>query len=156
MKFKFAIIIILTYLLIGCNKSVIEPTAAEAISGTYEAKTYQAFDDELTYPINSQTIRIQIDAVSKDTVKVQVNSSINGFYSPGDTAIYPKVFVKETVGSNLQYRKSYQIFLAPPINNGTAENSISFEPDYDNKASYIYSPPGYTLGAVETILVRIK
>ena len=114
MKFKFAIIIFLTYSLIGCKKSVIEPTAAEAISGTYEAKTYHAFDDELTYPINSQTIRIQIDAVSKDTVRVQVNSSINGFYSPGESAIYPKVFVKETVGSNLQYRKSYQIFLAPP------------------------------------------
>uniref|UniRef100_UPI002613B398 hypothetical protein n=1 Tax=Hydrotalea sp. TaxID=2881279 RepID=UPI002613B398 len=85
MKSKLVYLIFLTYGFVSCGKSVEEVTPAQAISGTFLAKTYNDVVSPLmTYPINGKTITLQINPVSRDTVQVKVLSTKNGFYSPGD------------------------------------------------------------------------
>lgn len=155
MKLKLLAAVLLIIGSVSCKKAVEEPTPAEAISGVYEAKTYNGVVIPLmTYPINGQTITLRILPVSKDTVRVEVNSTSNGFYSPGAATIYPKVFVKESNCNTCQYTRIYTIALAPPVNQGTSENSIWFDPK--NNAYYTFIPPNYTTGAVQTVFVKTE
>lgn len=141
--------------LLSCNKITIENIpAARAVSGVFIAKTYQSFGSPIPYPINGQTIQLQIDPVAKDTVRVQVNSTQNGFYSPGELAVYPKVYVQEKPCSNCAGVKLYTLNLAPPVDAGTLENSIWL--DAQRNAYYTYIPPGYNKGAVQTVFVKMK
>jgi hypothetical protein len=153
MKFRFIFLLFLTYVFVGCEKSVDEPTPAQAVSGTFLAKTWNGVAlGSMAYPINGETITVQIDPVSRDSVQVKIISTQNGFYSPGASAIYSKVYVKEINCTTCQYRRSYTLTLAPPTNAGTAENTISFDPN--GNAYYTYIPPGLTNGAVQTVLVK--
>jgi hypothetical protein len=106
----------------------------------------------MAYPINGETITVQIDPVSRDSVQVKIISTQNGFYSPGASAIYSKVYVKEINCTSCQFRRSYTLTLAPPTHSGTAENTIWFDPT--SNAYYTYIPPGYTKGAVQTVFVK--
>jgi len=147
----------LSAILLGCNKSAVQPlTAAQAISGSYTAATYQSFGISKAYPINGQTIQIQISPVAADSVMVKVFSTVNGFYSPGTASTYPSVFVKTLNCISCQFSQFYSVCLSAPIDPGTLENTIVLQPAYDNKASYYYIPPNYDKGAVETILTRIN
>jgi hypothetical protein len=78
---------------------------------------------------------------------VNVNSSYNGFYSPGNSAYYPRVRVLPTILSG-----AYYITLAPPLDSGSGENTISF--DLVKKGYYIYVPPSYKQGAVQSIFIK--
>ncbi len=141
--------------LLSCNKITIENIpAAQAVSGIFAAKTYQSFGSPIPYPINGQTIQLQIDPVAKDTVRVQVNSTQNGIYSPGEFAVYPKVYVQEKPCTNCGGVILYTLSLAPPLDAGTLENSIWF--DAQRNAYYTYIPPGYNKGAVQTVFVKLK
>jgi hypothetical protein len=151
-KVKLLIVLVFAFGLLSCKKTSVEASPGQAISGTYEAKTYDSFGQVMNYPLNAQTMSIQITAVSKDSARVEVNSTTNGYYSPGDAAVYPKVMVTETICANCQYCKTYKISFAPPVDPGTLENSIWFDPQYN--AYYTYIPPGYTKGAVQTVLVK--
>ena len=152
---KFASLLLLAILCLGCRKSVVELTPAQQVSGAYEAKTYNdVFSPLMTYPINGKTITLQIEPVSRDSALVKVLSTKNGFYSPGDSAIYPKVYVKEINCTSCQYHRTYTLTLAPPISPGTMENTIWFDPN--NNAYYTYIPPDYTKGEVQTVFVKIK
>jgi hypothetical protein len=152
MKCKPIAGVLLTIGLISCRKNMDEHSAALTISGIYEAKTYQSFGNVITYPINGQTISLQINPVSKDSVRVQINSTFNGFYSPGNAAIYPEVYVEESICSNCQHYSIYEISLAPQVHPGTLENTIWVDPD--NNAYYTYIPPNDNAGAVQTIFVK--
>ena len=155
MRHKIIFLIFLTYGFVSCGKSVEELTPAQAVSGTFLAKKYDDIVSPLmTYPINGKTITLQIDPVTRDSVLVKVLSTQNGFYSPGDSAIYSKVYVKEINCTSCQYHRTYTLTLAPPTFPGTADNTIWFDPN--NNAYYTYIPPGYTKGGVQTVFVKIN
>ena len=154
MKFKL-IVLILILIQFCCKKTTNNPASAQIISGRYQANTYNnGGSPNILYPINGQTITLQIDPVSDDSVSVQVNSTINGSYSPGGNAVYPNTAVHETICSNCQYDKTYSISLGSQLNPGTLENTIWFDPN--NNAYYTYIPPNYTKGTVQTIFVKTK
>jgi hypothetical protein len=155
MKPKVVFLILFTYGFVSCRKSVGELTPAQAVSGTFLAKTYNDIVSPLmTYPINGKTIKLQINPVSTDSVRVQVFSTQNGYYSPGDSTIYSKAFVKSINCLSCQYPRTYTITLAPPTSTGTADNTIWF--DLNNNAYYTYIPPGYTKGDVQTVFVKMN
>ncbi|HEY4876871.1 MAG TPA: hypothetical protein VIH86_14930 [Puia sp.] len=153
MRLKIAFLFYIGVMLISCNKTAVISSPAQAISGKYEAKTYNdVFSALVYYPINGQTMSLQIDPISKDSVRVEVNSTVNGFYSPGNSKIYPSVFVVKKVNANEQFDGMFIIALAPSVDPGTLENSIWF--DSQNNAYYTFIPPNYTKGAIQTMFVR--
>jgi hypothetical protein len=153
MKSKLIFLVFLTYGFVSCGKSAEEVTPAQAVSGNFLAKTFDGVALPLmAYPINGKTIKLEINPVSRDTVEVKVFSTQNGFYSPGDSAMYSKVYVKEIDCKSCQYHRTYTLALAPPTFPGTADNTIWFDPN--NNAYYTYIPSGYTKGAVQTRFVK--
>ena len=153
MKLRSIFLIFLIYISASCGKSVAELTPAKAVSGSFLSKTWDGIAlGTRAYPINGKTITVQIDPVSRDSVQVKVISTQNDIYSPGDSAIYSKVYVKEINCTSCQYPRSYTLTLAPPTHPGTAENTIWFDPT--SNAYYTYIPPGYTKGAVQTVFVK--
>jgi hypothetical protein len=153
MKSKYILIILISVGLISCRKSSEFESPSQAIAGDYEAETYNNGTSPLiNYPINGETMRLQIQLISKDSVSVNVSSSVNGFYSPGSSALYPSVFVAKKTDGNGQFAGLFMISLAPPIHAGTLENSIWF--DQENNAYYTFVPPNYTKGAVQAIFTK--
>jgi hypothetical protein len=147
MKLNIVIIMLLSLSTNSCNKNTNNRSPAQAISGSYISYSYQGIDSTIFYPINGQNISLEIREVSNDTVQVNVNSSYNGFYSPGNSSYYPRLHVLST-----SLPGAYYITLAPPLDSGSGENTISF--DLMNKAYYIYVPPNYKKGAVQSIFVK--
>lgn len=147
-------VIILAISLLNCKKTEVEVTPAKQISGIFEAKTYDnGFNSRLmNYPINGQSLKIDIKYVSQDTVSVHLISTVNGFYSPGIDTTFSKVYVVEDMNPNRQQPKIFRLKLAPPVNISTLENSIWF--DSNLNAYYSYIPPNYKLGAVQTVFAK--
>ena len=147
-------ILILAIILLNCKKTEVEVTPAKQISGVYEAKTYDdGFNSKLmNYPINGQSIKLDIKFVSQDTVSVHLISTINGFYSPGIDTTFSKVYVVQDINPIRQQSKIFRLKLSSPVNPLTLENSIWF--DSNLNAYYTFIPPKYKLGAVQTILAK--
>jgi hypothetical protein len=149
-KFLAAVLLIASF---SCTKTEDMPTPAEAISGLYKAAAYYDIEAiEIKYPINGQTIELRISPVSADKVRVEVNSTVNGFYSPGAAAVYPEVAVTEITCNQCPYGKAFRLQLTPPVNAGTPANTIWFNPEY--KAYYSYIPPNFPRGSVQISFVR--
>jgi hypothetical protein len=159
MKFKLlaAVLLIASF---SCQKTADElpvtpPTLAEAISGSYTASTHNVFSEITAYPINGQTIKLLISAVSTDKVRVEIHSAPNGVYSPGSVLVYPEVTVKQREGACNTCTPGLPVFqldMAPPTHAGSLENAIWF--DHAGRAYYTYIPPNYTKGAVQTTFLR--
>lgn len=156
MKTKLTLMVLLASQFLTCQKSNEEPlkSLAETISGTYEATSHESFGKSLSYPINGKTISLQIEAVTKDTVRIVVNSISNDIYSPGETKVYPKVAVSKSTCSACSDPVTYRVSLGLPVNQGTLENVIWF--DANKRAFYTYIPPNYTKGAVQTAFTKIN
>jgi hypothetical protein len=135
----------------ACNKTNHKLSSSEAISGTYTAQTYVGIDGNMQYPINGQTLTMQVTPVSADSVQVHISSTPNGFFSPGASSDYNKLYVTPKICTNCQ-SSTYTIALAPVIDPNSSENTIVF--DKYSKAYYVYTPASYTKGEVETIFIR--
>lgn len=147
------------FLSVACKKSGPTLTPAQAIEGRYTAFKYIGIES-LYYPINGKTITMQIDAIGQNSVRLQMRSVENGFYSPGDTVIDLHLLVQK-----LPY-SSYQVTLGDPVDSGTDENTIEFNDSWNRYLGvdpgylgyYIYVPPGFKQGegAVETIFTKTQ
>ena len=145
--------------LAACNKNGTTLTPAQAIEGSYTAYKHHRFDSVTSYPVNGRTITMQIDAIGEDSVRLQIRSVQNGFYSPGDTVIDRHLFVQKMF-------TGYQVSLGDPVDAGTAENSIRFDASFDRYFGvylyngyygyYVYVPPGYKQGAVQTLFKKMQ
>jgi hypothetical protein len=143
----------------ACKKNGATITPAQAIQGSYTAYKYLRFDSVINYLINGKTITMQIDATGDDSVRLQMRSVQNGFYSPGDTVIDRHLYVQKT-----QY--TYLVTLGDPVDSGTGENTIVFDDSYSSRiliypnngycGYYVYVPPSYKQGAVETIFIKMQ
>jgi len=140
------------FVLISCKKSSVNRSASDAIQGSYTANIYTNGRIILTYPINGKTFMMKIVHISEDSVEVTINSTANGFYSPGDTVINLKTAVETISCRSCQYPVTYQFALGALRLPGTLENVIWFDPS--NNAYYTYVPKGYTQGAVQTIMTK--
>jgi hypothetical protein len=163
---KSVIISALAYIIVlaACQKNVATITPAEAIEGSYTAYKYEgvAADTATSYPINGKTITMQIDAIGEDSVRIQMRSVQNGFFSPGDTVIDRHVLVQKIL---LAYN-AYRILLGDPGDSLTAGNSIEFDNSFDRFFNvypyngyygyYVYTTPGYPQFAVETLFKKIQ
>ena len=148
-----------TIFLAACKKSGVTLTPAKAIEGSYTAYKHVRFDSVTSYPINGKTITLQIDAIGEDSVRLQIRSVRNGFFSPGDTVIDRHLFVQKMF-------TGYQVSLGDPVDSGTAENSIGFDGSSDRfygvylnngyYGYYVYVPPGYKQGAVQTLFKKMQ
>ncbi len=126
---------------------VLAPDAAKVIAGTYTANKYVSFDTK-SFPINGKTITLQIDRVAPDTVRVKVQAPANGIYSPAKDTTYNKVYVLtkpqgyyltlETNTTQPNNQLGSELVIAPLVAPATSPNW----------ASYVFVPPGYTLGRV--------
>jgi hypothetical protein len=143
-----------------CKKNGTTITSAQAIEGSYIAYKYLRFDSVINYQTNGKTITMQIDAIGEDSVRLQMRSVQNGFYSPGDTVIDRHIYVQKTKYSG------YLVTLGDPVDPGTSENTIVFDDSYSSRYQlysyngyygyYIYVPPGYKQGAVQTIFTKMQ
>lgn len=149
-----------TIFLAACKKNGVTLTPAQAIEGSYTAYKHLRFDSVTSYPINGKTITMQIDAIGEDSVRLQIRSVQNGFFSPGDTVIDRHLFVQK-VQSN-----AYQVWLGHPEEPTTADNSIWFDDSYNGfypiyagtgfYGYYTYVPTGYKQGAVQTAFKKMQ
>jgi len=149
-----------TIFLAACNKNGATLTPAQTIEGSYTAYKYLRFDSVINYPVDGKTITMQIDAIGEDSVRLQIRSTQNGFYSPGDTVIDHHLLVQK-----LPY-SGYEVSLGDPVDSGTGENTIGFDNSYNRYYGvdpyssylgyYIYVPPAYKQGAVETLFKKIQ
>jgi hypothetical protein len=161
---KSAIISALFFLVIftACKKNGATITPAQAIEGNYTAyKYYSGIDQYLySYPINGKTMTMQIDAIGNDSVRLQMRSVQNGFFSLGDTVIDRHLFVQK-----LPYG-GYIVLVGEPVDSGSNENSISFDDTYNRLYQlypyngyygyFIFAPPDYHKGGVQTIFKKIQ
>ena len=146
--------------LAACKKNGATLTPAQAIEGSYTAYKYAGIESVYSYPINGKTITMQIDAIGEDSVRLQIRSVENGFFSPGDTVIDRHALVQK-VWSN-----SFQVTFGDPVDPGTPENTISFDDSYNRLYQlypyngyygyYAYVPPGYNKGGVQTIFMKMQ
>ncbi len=135
----------------SCKESSLAPELSSIVSGSYTAQDFRGFTVPETYPINGQTITVQIKGVSQDTVIVNIQATPNDIYSPGKSITYNKAYVIANRGGK-GVISSYTIFL-DGIVKGDLENTIMI---YTNKTGdYTYTPPGYTKGIVVTRLRMI-
>ena len=105
--------------LAACKKNGAAIAPAKAIEGSYTAYKYVGIDPEVyDYPINGKTITIQIDAIGEDSVRLQIRSVQNGFFSPGDTVIDLHLFVQKILSTG------YQVSLGNPVDSGTGQTTI--------------------------------
>ena len=159
---KSVIVIALSCIIIlaACKKNGATLTTAQAIEGSYAAYKHLRFDSVNKYPINGKTITMQIDAIGEDSVRLQIRSVQNGFFSPGDTIIDRHLFVQKMLSTG------YQVSLGDPGDPGTAENLIQFDDSFNGfyhvypyngyYGYYTYVPPGYKQGAVQTLFMKIQ
>ncbi|NEU69743.1 hypothetical protein [Spirosoma agri] len=77
-----------------------DPEPAKAIEGTYRAKAFNETGEPIPYPINGQTLTLQIKAVTADTVQVDILATANGKYSPGQTLSYSRAAITSQKQSN--------------------------------------------------------
>ena len=103
---------------------------------------------------------MQIDAIGDDSVRIQMRSVQNGFFSLGDTVIDRHLSVQK-----LPYG-GYMVSVGDPLDSGTGENTISFDDSYNRLYQlypyngyygyFIFVPPDYHKGAVQTIFMKIQ
>lgn len=125
----------------------LDPDAARVIAGTYTANLVR-IPDVKSYPINGKTITFRIERISPDTVRVNVQAPANGIYSPARDTTYDKVYV---VTKPQGYYLTLETNTILPNNQLGSELVIAppFPPaSSPNWASYVFVPPGYTLGRV--------
>ena len=77
-----------------------DPEPAKAIEGTYQAKAFNETGEPISYPINGQTLTLQIRAVTADTVQVDIQATANGKYSPGQSLSYSRAAITSQKHSN--------------------------------------------------------
>jgi hypothetical protein len=98
---------LLLVLISSCKQSDIKSETAKSVEGIYQAKTYDKFGstrDLIPYPINGQTLTLDIKYVSTDTVSVQITPSStvslpDGVYSPSQTLVYAKAYIESPSNS---------------------------------------------------------
>ena len=113
-----------------------DPEPAQAIVGAYQAKTFTDTSSPENYPINGQTVNLQIKRVTADTVQVDIQATSNGKYSPGQTLSYAKAVVTST--KHTDGTITYYVALTPVTECGY--NTLYI---YTNKQmDYNFIPPG--------------
>ena len=149
----------------ACRKNQVKLSPATSIEGTYTAYKYQGAELNFDYPINGKTITLQIDALGEDTVRLQLRSAQNAFFSPGDTVIDRHLFVEKIQCPNCPESDIYyQVLLNNQPVAGSAENTITFSGSangiYGIKANtgfygyYTFVPTGYARGAVQAVFKK--
>lgn len=114
-----------------------DPEPAKAIEGTYQAKAFNERGEPISYPINGQTLTLQIKSVTADTVQVDIQATPNGKYSPGQSLSYPKAYItsQKLSNGNITY---YVTLTTPP--DACGYNTLWI---YSNKeVDYNFIPPG--------------
>lgn len=134
---------------------VLAPDAAKIIAGTYKATDYVTSGNKTPYPINGKTLTLQIERISSDTVRVSVKAPANGVYSSAKDTTYNKVYVLtkpqgyyltlETNPTQPDNQLGSELAIAPPIAPETSPNWLS----------YVFAPPGYTLGRVSVWFTKV-
>ena len=135
---------------------VLAPDAATVIAGTYKATDFVTSATKNPFPINGKTITLQIERISPDTVRVDVKAPANDVYSPARDTTYNKVYVLtkpqgyyltlETNTTQPNNQLGSELAIAPPVAPDTAPNW----------ASYVFAPPGYTLGRVSVWFTKVN
>lgn len=150
----------------ACKKNTVAVSPAKSIEGTYTAYKYQGAELNFNYPINGKTISLQVDALGEDSVRLQLRSVQNAFFSPGDTVIDRHLFVQKTQCAGCQSSDSYyQVWLNKQSVAGSIENAIEFSGSangiYGIKTNsgyygyFTFVPPGYTKGAVQAVFKKM-
>lgn len=86
------------------QNSALAPQPAKLVEGQYRAEYINLAGTPtlVGYPINGQTLSLQIKSVAADTVQVDIQAPPNGKYSPGQNLSYAKAYVASTGQSNGQ------------------------------------------------------
>ncbi len=114
-----------------------DPQPAKAIEGIYQARTFRENGEPINYPINGQTLSLQIKPLTADTVQVDILATPNGRYSPGQTLSYSKAFVISKKQSDGKI--TYYVYLTTPPDE-CGYNTLWI---YSNKEmDYYFIPPG--------------
>jgi hypothetical protein len=91
----------------SCNQPQIDfPKRAPAIEGTYHADTYYnktGVGD--IYPIQGQTMTLRLTAIADDSVRVEIDATPNGDYSPGGNQVYEKLLVNQEIDATIVNQK---------------------------------------------------
>ncbi|GAA4419478.1 hypothetical protein GCM10023187_53830 [Nibrella viscosa] len=123
------LLFVLITLFYSCNnEKIVLPVPSSAIEGVYYAESYYSKSGEgMTYPILGKTMILKLTSVSKDSVKVELEATPNGDYSPGSNRNFERLFIKQEIEAQLIAKKmvnciGYSIDL--PINQN---NTINYE-----------------------------
>ncbi|MBO0950319.1 hypothetical protein [Fibrella forsythiae] len=134
---------------------VLATDAAKVIAGTYAATDYVTFDKKTPFPINGKTVTFQIERIAPDTVRVRVKAPANDLYSPARDTTYNKVYVLtkpqgyyltlETNPTQPNNQLGSELVIAPPVAPASSPNW----------ASYVFAPPGFSLGRVSVWFTKV-
>lgn len=87
----------------SCNQPQIDfPARALAIEGIYRADTYYnktGVGD--SYPIHGQTMTLKLISISNDCVRVEIEATPNGDYSPGSNRVFEKLLVNQEFDTDI-------------------------------------------------------
>ncbi|WP_420147032.1 hypothetical protein [Spirosoma sp.] len=115
---------------------VADPEPAEAISGTYQATTFTQGSSPERYPVNGQTVTLQLKRVSATSVQVDVQATANGKYSPGQNLSYPDAAITSQKASDGTI--TYVVTLDPSTECGYNTLYVYTQ----NRMDYNFIPPG--------------
>lgn len=91
----------------SCNQPQIDfPARAPAIEGIYRADTYynkKGVSD--IYPIQGQTMTLKLITISNDSIRVEIEATPNGDYSPGSNRVFEKLLVNQEIDARIINKK---------------------------------------------------
>lgn len=119
------------------------PEPARSIEGVYEAN-----DNTAPFPIQGQTIRLNVSRVTPDSVKVIVRAIVNG--QLGDSLVYNRALVSQGFGGTIpgEMCVGYQVFLNPP----QGHDELKMTCEETSVFRYLYKPAG----SQSRVTVRFK
>lgn len=103
----YCLLVIAMGLASSCDQPQIDfPKRAPAIEGTYQADTYyNKAGVSNFYPIQGQTMTLKLTAVTDDSVRVEIQATANGDYSPGSNRVYEKLLVNQEIDTDIVNKK---------------------------------------------------
>ncbi|MPR36026.1 hypothetical protein [Salmonirosea aquatica] len=146
---------LLVLILDACKNKDTNPDPASFLAGEYVSDTYYGggSSNPVSYPINGESVTMTITKVANDTVQIDIRSTPNDEYSPGQNLTFPKAYIESRSGE--KGTTSYTVFFYPRTNDsiptGNLTDALQFYLSDNSFADYYYLPKGGSPHIVRTI-----